>query len=61
MTDGEAEIDFACDIDLTLVRENLKLTPAQRLEKFVKFMRFIGELRQAGENARQSEANTSAK
>jgi hypothetical protein len=41
------------DIDRSLLRENLKLTPAQRLEKFMKFRDFTSELRRAGENARQ--------
>jgi len=40
------------DVDRTLSRENLKLTQAQRLEKFVKFVRFTSELRRAGEKAR---------
>ena len=40
------------DVDRTLLRENLKLTQAQRLEKFVKFVRFTSELRRAGEKAR---------
>jgi len=40
------------DVDRTLLRENLKLTQAQRLEKFVKFVRFTSELRPAGEKAR---------
>jgi hypothetical protein len=46
--------DFMCDVDRTLLRENLKLTPEQRLEKFASFMRFIAELRRAGENMRRS-------
>jgi len=46
--------DFMRDVDRTLLRENLKLTPEQRLEKFASFMRFIAELRRAGENARRS-------
>jgi hypothetical protein len=29
------------DVDRTLLRENLKLTPQQRLEKFVAFMTFL--------------------
>ncbi|MEY2511588.1 MAG: hypothetical protein QOE26_2351 [Verrucomicrobiota bacterium] len=41
------------DIDRSLLRENLKLTPAQQLEKFMKFRDFTSELRRAGENARQ--------
>ncbi len=40
------------DVDRTLIRENLKLTTEQRLEKFVRFMRGIRELRAAGERAR---------
>ena len=46
--------DFMRDVDRTLLRENLKLTPQQRLEKFSSFMRFIAELRRAGENVRRS-------
>lgn len=45
--------DYSRDIDRSLLRENLKLTPAQRLEKFVKFRGFTSELRRAGENTRQ--------
>jgi hypothetical protein len=45
--------DFMLDVDRTLLRENLKLTPEQRLEKFSSFMRFLAELRRAGENARR--------
>ena len=40
------------DVDRSLLRENLKLTPAQRLEKFVSFARFAGELRAAGQRSR---------
>ena len=42
------------NVDRKLLRENLKLTPEQRLEKFASFMRFVAELRRAGENARRS-------
>ena len=45
--------NYMRDIDRTLLRENLKLTPAQRLEKFMRFRGFTSELRRAGENARQ--------
>jgi hypothetical protein len=38
--------------------EKLKLTPAQRLEKFVKFTRLTLELRRAGEKARRRTADT---
>ncbi len=40
-------------VDRTLLRENLKLTPAQRLEKFVRYMRSLEELRRAGAEARK--------
>jgi hypothetical protein len=40
------------DVDRTLLRENLKLTPAQRLEKLVSFSSFAAELRRAGQRAR---------
>ena len=34
-------------VDLSLIRENLKLTPEQRLEKFVAFMAFLDGVRGA--------------
>jgi hypothetical protein len=40
------------DVDRTLLRENLKLTPAQRLEKLVSFSSFASTLREAGKRAR---------
>jgi hypothetical protein len=40
------------DVDRTLLRENLKLTPDQRLEKLQAFVRFAAELREAGRRAR---------
>ena len=40
------------DVDRTLLRENLKLTPAQRLEKLVSFSSFAATLRDAGKRAR---------
>jgi hypothetical protein len=45
--------DYMRDIDRSLLRENLKLTPAQRLEKFMKFRDFASQLRRAGESARE--------
>jgi hypothetical protein len=35
------------DVDRTLLRENLKLTPEQRLLKLEDFVNFVSELRQA--------------
>ncbi len=40
-------------VDRTLLRENLKLTPAERLEKFVRYMAFVEELRRAGAEMRK--------
>ena len=42
------------DVDRSLLRENLKLTPGQRLEKLVRFSAFAAELRAAGARARAS-------
>lgn len=36
------------DIDRTLLRENLKLTPEQRFQKHQSFMRFFYAMREAG-------------
>ena len=43
---------FMTGVDRTLLRENLKLTPAQRLEKLLRFSSFAAELRRAGKRAR---------
>ena len=40
------------DVDRTLLRENLKLSPAQRLAKLVNFSNFATTLRDAGTRAR---------
>ena len=36
------------DIDRTLLRENLTLTPEQRIRKLQSFLALVGELRRAG-------------
>ena len=41
------------DVDLTLIRENLKLTPEQRLQKHEQLRQFAQELAKAGRAARQ--------
>ncbi len=33
------------DVDVTLIKENLKLTPAERLQKLEEFVSFLSELR----------------
>ncbi len=40
------------DVDRTLLIRNLRLTPAERAEKFLDFMRFLTEMRRAGERLR---------
>jgi hypothetical protein len=47
--DPDPVIDaFKKDIDRTLLRENLKLSPEQRLLKLQDFVRFTAALRDAG-------------
>lgn len=41
-------------VDRTLIRENLKLTPEQRIENLMALQIFAEELREAGRRARQS-------
>jgi hypothetical protein len=41
------------DIDRTLLRENLKLTPEQRLQQLMKLQAFADELQAAGRRARR--------
>lgn len=43
------------DVDRTLLVENLKLTPAQRAEKFLDFMKFLDEIQRAGRRMRGEE------
>jgi len=45
---------YKSGIDRTLLRENLRLTPGQRLEKLANFSAFAATLRQAGQRARIS-------
>ena len=35
------------DVDRTLIRENLKLTPGERLAKMISVLRFIEQVRQS--------------
>jgi hypothetical protein len=44
------------DVDRTLLRENLKLTPTQRLEKLQSFVAKLSELREAGKRQRNKPA-----
>lgn len=40
------------DVDRTLLRENLKLTPSERLEKLMGMQAFVEECRRAGRRLR---------
>ncbi len=51
--DGTTVVEvYKKDVDRTLLDTNLKLTPAQRAEKFVDFMNFLGEIQRAGRKLR---------
>jgi hypothetical protein len=43
------------DVDRTLLRENLKLTVTQRLEKLMAVQRFAEEMRRAGKLSRSKQ------
>lgn len=42
------------DIDRTLIRENLKLSPEERILKLMQLQKFADELRRAGQAARRA-------
>lgn len=44
------------DVDRTLIRENLKLSPHERLLKLEACQRFAAELRRSGEELRKEHA-----
>lgn len=49
---SNAVIDaYKRDVDRTLIRENLKLSPQQRLEKLMTLQQAAAELRRAGRAA----------
>jgi|SRR6266850_4845439 len=49
LSDSDLVVDaYMGGIDRTLIRENLKLSPDQRLLKFQDFMEFLDQMRQAG-------------
>lgn len=53
MTSDPVIEKYKLDVDRTLIRENLKLTPTERLEKLMALQRFAEELRRAGREARR--------
>ena len=48
------------DIDPTLIRENLKLAPIERLRKLEEFVSFLMELREAKSRGRNAESADNA-
>src|SRR5262245_11195286 len=55
--DSNADLDpvieaYKKDVDVTLIRENLRLTVDQRFQQLMKMQRFAEELQQAGQKAR---------
>jgi hypothetical protein len=48
------------DVDRTLLRENLKLTPTERIEQLMEMQRFAEELQRAGREARSRREETPA-
>ena len=48
---------FKKDVDRTLLRANLKLTPEERSRKFLDFVRFAYGLAEAGRQARERNPN----
>jgi hypothetical protein len=45
------------DIDRTLLRENLKLTIEQRVQKHLRALQMVEELRHAGKKLRRAQKN----
>lgn len=55
-TPPDAVIDaYKKDIDRTLIRENLKLSPEERILKLMQLQKFADELRRAGQRARHGQ------
>ena len=50
---------YKADVDRTLLRENLKLTPDERLRKLQDRLVFTQELQEAGRRAREQAASSS--
>ena len=52
-TDPDPVVEaYKKDIDLTLIRENLRLTVDQRFQQLMKLQQFAEDLRRAGRKAR---------
>ena len=55
---ADADLDpvieaYKKDIDITLIRENLRLTVDQRFQQLMKLQQFAEDLRRAGNEARE--------
>jgi hypothetical protein len=44
---------YAKDVDRSLLIDNLRLTPAQRAQRFTDFMMFLEEIQRAGQRLRE--------
>ncbi|MGB9178378.1 MAG: hypothetical protein WCB68_03950 [Pyrinomonadaceae bacterium] len=58
-TDAQTEPDpiieaYKKDVDLTLIRENLRLSVEERFEQLMRLQEFAEELRRAGKDAESS-------
>jgi hypothetical protein len=56
--EAETELDpvieaYKKDVDVTLIRENLRLTVDQRFQQLMKLQQFAEDLRRAGRKARE--------
>ncbi|MFN8095417.1 MAG: hypothetical protein U0599_24915 [Vicinamibacteria bacterium] len=56
MREGETQVDLVVeaykkDVDRTLLRENLRKTPDERVRDLVRLLAFADELRRAGREA----------
>lgn len=61
MPEGRSSIDdiidlYKKDVDISLIRENLKLTPDQRLKNMVNCANFVLKAQEAGRRLRQNKA-----
>lgn len=45
------------DVDITLIQENLKLTPTERLDRLWEWIQFVDECRRAGRKIKEHEQN----
>ncbi len=57
MPDGRSSIDdiieiYKRDVDVSLLRENLKLTPDERLRNMARYANFVLQAREAGAKLR---------